>query len=89
VYNPCQKSFVGKKNHSNQSYGKIVIGRNRNCNWISWKKKIYVLTFLDWIFFHRFLTKFLIILSTRKSFKNHMEFTREMLKDQLQTFEKI
>jgi hypothetical protein len=24
-----------KINHSNWSYGEIVIGRNKNCNWIS------------------------------------------------------
>jgi hypothetical protein len=28
-------------------------------------------TFLGWIFFHKFLTKFLSILSTQKSSKTH------------------
>jgi hypothetical protein len=35
------------------------------------QKTFYFLTFLGWIFYHRFLTKFLIILSTSKSSKTH------------------
>jgi hypothetical protein len=35
------------------------------------QKTFYFLTFLGWILFHRFLTKFLIIPRTRKSSKTH------------------
>jgi hypothetical protein len=35
------------------------------------QKTFYLKTFLGWIFFHKFLTKFLIISSTVKSSKTH------------------
>jgi hypothetical protein len=35
------------------------------------QKKIYIKTFLGWIFSHKFLTKLLNILSTLKSSKTH------------------
>jgi hypothetical protein len=49
------------------------------------QKTFYFLTFLSWIFFNKFLTKFLKISSTWKVLR-HTEFTREMLKNQLHCF---
>jgi hypothetical protein len=52
------------------------------------QKTFYFLTFLGWIFFHRFLTKFLIIHQLEKVLR-YMEFSREMLKDQLHFCKKL
>ena len=40
------------------------------CSWAA-KKTFYFLTFLSWVFFHKFLTKFLNISSIWKSSKTH------------------
>jgi hypothetical protein len=49
-----------------QKQNSFVLGTARAA-----KKTFYFLTFLDWIFFHKFLTKFLNISSISKSSKTH------------------
>jgi hypothetical protein len=60
-----------------QKHNSFVLGAARAA-----KKTFYILTFSGWNFFQRFSTKFLTYYQFEEVLR-HIEFTREMLKDQL------